>query len=447
MSPVNNRTEKPVLLPICFTAEPDEEFNRQLAALHRLLDDDAEFLPPATLGSAVPGSVDAVVIPEILGEAYRNMPALKAIQVPLLIITSEFGTVSMWDWEVAAYMRSDGIESLAPTNLKQAKVMCHGLGVKRQLRKSKFLVFQDNPGAGFQASIFKRFYWWEDECSQRILAKFGVEIVRKSFKELGETAQSINDSEANAAAGARQIPVDGVSSRSLLSALKIYLAVKRELDADPAFQAAGINCLNESHFSDTTPCLAWNLLYEEEKLIWGCEADTMTMLTKLILHRSLGVPIMMTNLYPFLLGQAALKHERIPAFPDVKEPENCILVAHCGYLGVVPQSFATEWTLKPKVLKIVNDNATAMDARLPEGPVTLAKLHPKLDLMSVAEGRLESYAQYPDSDCRNGGVIRVKNGPALVQSLASHHYLVTTGHNQADIQTLGRIFDFAVESL
>ncbi len=44
-------------------------------------------------------------------------------------------------------------------------------------------------------------------------------------------------------------------------------------------------------------------------------------------------------------------------------------------------------------------------------------------------------------------MIRVKNGPALVQSLASHHYLITTGHNQSDIQTLGRIFDFAVESL
>ncbi len=444
---MNNRIEKPVLLPLHFTAQPDEEFNLQLAALHRLLDDDAEFLAPAALGFPIPESVDAVVLPEVLGEAYRNMPHLKAIRVPLFIVTSEFGTVSMWDWEIAAYMRAEGIRSLAPSSLEQAKMMCRGLGVKRQLRKSKFLVFQDNPGAGFQASIFKRFYWWEDECTQRILAKFGVEIVRKSFKELGESAQAISDLEAKSAADARKIPVDGVSSHSLLSAVKIYLAVKHELDSDSAFQAAGINCLNESHFSDTTPCLAWNLLYEEEKLIGGCEADTMAMLTKLILHRSLGVPIMMTNLYPFLLGQAALKHERIPAFPDVSEPENCILVAHCGYLGVVPQSFATEWTLKPKVLKIVNDNATAMDARLPEGPVTLAKLHPTLDLMSVAEGHLERYAQYPDSDCRNGGVIRVKNGPALVQSLASHHYLITTGHNQFDIQTMGKIFDFAVESL
>ncbi len=439
--------EKPALLPVYFTAEPDEEFNRQFAALHRLFDDEAEILAPVALGSPIPHSVDAVVLPEILGAAYRHMPLLKAIPVPLLIITSEFGTVSMWDWEVASCMRSEGIATLAPSTLDQARKMCHALGVKRQLQKAKFLVFQDNPGAGFQASIFKRFYWWEDECTQRICSKFGIGIVRKSFRELGQSAQAISDAEAAAAAEARRIPVDGVRASSLLSALKIYLAVKRELDRDPAFQAVGINCLNESHFSDTTPCLAWNLLYEEEKMIWGCEGDTMSMLTKLVLHRSLGVPVMMTNLYPFIMGQAALKHERIPSFPDAKEPDNCILLAHCGYFGVVPQSFSTEWSLKPKVLAIVNDNATAIDARLPEGPVTLAKLHPKLDLMSVAEGSIESYAQYADSDCKNGAVVRVKNGPEFVRSLASHHYLVTTGHNEADIRMLGRVFDFGVESL
>jgi len=155
----------------------------------------------------------------------------------------------------------------------------------------------------------------------------------------------------------------------------------------------------------------------------------------------------MSNLYPFIMGQAALKHERIPSFPETREPDNCLLVAHCGYFGVVPQSFCSSWTLRPKVLAIVNDDATAIDARFAEGPVTLVKLHPKLDLMSVAEGSLESYAQYADSDCRNGAVIRVKDGPGFVRSLASHHYLVTTGHNESDIRMLGGIFDFGVESL
>ena len=441
------RTERPVLLPVHFTKEPDEEFNRQLAALHRLLGDDAEFLAPMPLGSDVPGSVDAVVLPQVLGEAYRNMHRLKMIRGPLLIITSEFGTVSMWDWEVSACMRSEGISALAPHNLAQARRMCRALGARRQLQHAKFLVFQDNPGAGFQASIFKRFYWWEDECVQRMCEKFGVQIVRKSYKALGEAAQAMDDAEASTILNSRRIPVDGVPSRALLSAIKLYLAIKREVDADDSVQAVGINCLNESHFSDTTPCLAWNMLYEEDGLIWGCEADVMSMLTKFILHRSLDLPIMLTNLYPFLLGQAALKHERIPAFPETREPENCVLVAHCGYLGVLPAPFSTEWNLRPKVLAIVNDNATAIDARLPEGPITLVKLHPKLDLMSVAEGSLEGYAQYPGSDCRNGGIIRVTNGPKLVQSLSSHHYLLTTGHNHADIEMLGKIFDFGVETI
>jgi hypothetical protein len=41
------------------------------------------------------------------------------------------------------------------------------------------------------------------------------------------------------------------------------------------------------------------------------------MLTLFILYRSLQVPMIMTNLYPFLLGAAATKHEHIPAFPAV----------------------------------------------------------------------------------------------------------------------------------
>jgi hypothetical protein len=186
------------------------------------------------------------------------------------------------------------------------------------------------------------------------------------------------------------------------------------------------------------------MLYEEKKLVWGCEGDTVALLTQYILHKSLDVPIMMTNLYPFLMGQAALKHERIEKFPDVDEPENHILAAHCGYLGVVPQSFSTEWTLKPKVLAIVDENANAIDARLPVGEVTLAKFYPTFEEMSVIEGSLTGYAQYPDSDCRNGAVIKVSDGRKLLDRIVSHHYLLTTGHNLADIEMLARIFNFQV---
>jgi L-fucose isomerase-like protein len=226
----------------------------------------------------------------------------------------------------------------------------------------------------------------------------------------------------------------------------VYLAVREELDRDPQIQGMGLNCLNESHFSDSTPCLAWNMLYEERRLIWGCEADTVSMLTKYLLHHSLGAPIMMTNLYPFLLGKAALKHERISSFPEVEgNPDNHILAAHCGYLGVVPQSFATEWELRSKVLAIVDDNATAIDARLPTGPITLVKLQPTMQSFSVSEGQLTGYAQFPDSDCLNGAVIRLEDGKRFVESQVSHHYLLMMGHRLEEIRTLARLYGMQVE--
>jgi hypothetical protein len=432
------------LVPVYFDPGRDGGFDTQLGALKDLLAEQVEFLEAVPLGSPLP-EAEAVVFPQFLGEAYRQVSDFRQIDRPILVITSEFGTMSMWDWEIISYLKSEGIETLAPYNLDQTQKICRGLAVKRELRQTKFLVFQDNPGEGFQASIFKRFYWWEDECTQRMMDKFGITLVKKSFKEFGAKAKQIPDSAAAAAWEKWPLKTEGVSPQSLTSALKIYLAVKEGLEADATIKSVGINCLNESHFSDTTPCLAWNMLFEELGLIWGCEADTVSMLTKYILNKSLGVPIMMTNLYPFLMGQAALKHERISSFPDVAEPENHILVAHCGYLGVLPQSFATEWTLRPKVLAIVDANATAIDARLPTGDMTLAKLHPSFNRITVAEGSLVGYAQYPNSDCLNGAILKVSDGRKLMNTLSSHHSLLMTGHNLADIGLLAKIFDLEVE--
>ena len=435
------------VIPLYFDPGRDEDFDRMLQVLRPLLDDQVELLEPLPLGAGLP-EAEAVLFPQLLGEAYRSVEAFRAIPLPILFVTTEFGTLSMWDWEIAEYLKSHGIETIAPYNLEQTEKVCAALAVKRELRETKFLVYQDDPGEGFQAPIFKRFYWWEDECSQRLHDKFGITIVKRSFKELGAAAKAISDTEADHASRDWKVPTEGLSERALRSAVKLYLAVRRDLDADESIRAAGINCLNESHFSDTTPCLAWNRLFLERGLIWGCEADTMSMISKYLLHKSLGAPIMMTNLYPFLLGNAALKHERIESFPEVPaEPENHILVAHCGYMGVIPESFATQWSLCKKVLAIVDENASAIDARLPLGDITLAKLHPSMDKMTVARGSLTGYAQFPGSDCLNGGVVRIADGRRLMDSLASHHYLVLVGHHAVDLRFLGKVFGIEIEEI
>ena len=437
------------LVPLYFRSADDPDFAAQTQQLRELLGDHAELLEPLPLGAALP-EADAVVFPQLVGDAYRRVPEIRALTLPILVLTSEFGTMAMWDWEIVSYLRGEGIETIAPCSLAGATIVCRALVARRQLRQGKFLVYQDRPGeGGFQPSIFKRFYWWEDECAERMRDVFGLTIVKRSFRELGERAQRIPDDVARVEweRWRERVPLGDVSERATLSALKLYRAVRDEVDAEEGVLAAGINCLNESAFSDTTPCLAWNLLYQERDLIWGCEGDTVSMLTKFIVHRSLRAPIMMSNLYPFLMGQTALKHERIPAFPEVDEPANYVLAAHCGYLGVVPQPFATDWKLRGKVLAIVDQNATAIDARLPVGDLTLVKLDSTLRTLVVAEGELTGYAGYPGSDCLNGALIRVPDGHALMKRLPSHHSLLTVGHDRPGLELLGQAFGLQIDRL
>ena len=436
---------KTTLVPIYFKSASDPAFSTQLQKLHELLANETEILEPVLLGESLP-ETDAVIFPEMLGAAFREVEKIKKLPQPILVVTSEFGTVSMWDWEINSFLTAKGIKVIGPTNLEKTKQACRALVLKRQLKYSKLLAYQDNPasGSGKQDEIFKRFYWWEPECVDAIEKKFGITVLKKSFKKLGEEARAISDESAQKVwdQWKSKTPIAKLTKRAILSAVKMYMAVKNDLDKDPDIIAAGMNCLNESMFSDTTPCLAWNLLYEDRRMVWGCEGDLVSMLTEVLIGKTIQVPFMMTNLYPFQMGQAALKHEHIPNFPGVEgTPENYILAAHCGYFGVVPQSFSTEWKLKEKVLAMVDDNATAIDARLQEGDITLVKLMPLFDRWSIVEGDLPKYAQFEHSDCLNGAVIRVANGKRLVDSLVSHHYIITTGHNLNELEMVSKVFD------
>jgi len=436
---------KAKLVPIYFKSAADPDFIAQLQKLHELLTEEADILEPVQLGAKLP-ETDGVIFPQMLGEAFRLLDKIKDLPQPLLVVTSEFGTVSMWDWEINSYLTAKGIKVIGPTDLEKTKQACRAFALKRQLKQSKILAYQDMPasGGGNQDEIFKRFYWWEPECVNAIEAKYGVQVVVKSFKQLAQDAKAIPDETALKVWEQRKIKtsIGKITRRAVLSAVKIYMAVKRDLDQDPDIIAVGINCLNESMFSDTTPCLAWNFLYEDQRMVWGCEGDLVTMMTEILIDKTIGVPFMMTNMYPFQMGNAALKHEHIPSFPEVEgAPEDYILAAHCGYFGVVPQSFSTEWALKEKVLTIVDDNATAIDARLPEGDITLVKLMPPFDRWSIVEGELPKYAGFENSHCLNGAVIHVPNGKKLVDDLVSHHYIITTGHNLNELQMVSKVFD------
>jgi hypothetical protein len=128
-------------------------------------------------------------------------------------------------------------------------------------------------------------------------------------------------------------------------------------------------------------------------------------------------------------------------------PADHVLAAHCGYLGVLPRPFSVSWRLRPKALAIVDQNATAIDARLPTGDISLVKLSPDFAALSVVEGDLKGYAGFPGSDCLNGAVIRVPDGHALMEQLPSHHSVLTTGHDLPGLKLVGDVFGLEVKAI
>lgn len=443
---------KAKILPLFFNeANPREkqEFDQQMQILDSLYHDEADFFPAQSVEQTVPADVDAVLFPQMFGAIFSHQDELVQIKIPIIVLTSSFGTVEMWDWEIVSYLREQlKLNVFTPYNIDLAKIILRALAVKSNMSQGlKFLMFQDSPGEGMQANIFKRFYWWEEECTDRIQNSFGIEMVYQSWKEINLLAQKIPDDQARKLWNERKVPIEDLSDEKILKAVKIYMAVKARIDEIGGVAGVGSNCLNESFLSETTPCLAWNWMFEHDHIIWACEGDTVTLISAFIFYSALHRPLMMTNIYPFLVGMAALKHEKIDKFPEIDDPDNHALGVHCGYFGLAPQSFCTNWVLRPKVLEIVNENAVMIDCRMQTGDVTLAKLHADMKHLTIIEAEIEDYAQYAGSDCRNGALLRYKNksGHRVMEKLSSHHAIIIQGSVAPQLQTMAKIFNFEVE--
>ena len=82
------------LIPLYFKAGINEEFSKHIDILKKLLVDVAEITEPASLGTEIK-SADAVIFPQLLGDAFQQVELIKKINVPIIVATSDFGTVNM----------------------------------------------------------------------------------------------------------------------------------------------------------------------------------------------------------------------------------------------------------------------------------------------------------------------------------------------------------------
>lgn len=445
---------KAVVRPLYFRAFNDREMGeleQQINNLKKMYGKETNILDAVPVEEYEEGGEDAVLFPVLTGAAFSCRTALGRIRKPAFVITSSFGTVEMWDWEIVAYLRENlGMNILTPYQEELAGILFRAVAEKADMKGKKLLIFQDSPGEGMQAYIFKRFYWWEKECADQIEKAFGIKIEYRSWKEVNEKAREISEEDAAALWESRRVPCSRQMGREeILRAVKLYIAVRDEVSRTGDVIGVGSNCLNESMYSETTPCLAWEWMFQYDHIMWCCEGDLVSLITMVILYSALKVPVMMTNLYPFLVGMAALKHEKIDSFPEVEDSDNCALGVHCGYFGFAPSCFCTQWTLRPKVLEIVNDRAVAVDCRMECGKITMAKLHSDMKKLTVIEAEITDYVQYPGSDCRNGCLIRYRNGSGhrVMEGLSSHHAVILKGDVTAYILQMAKVYGFDVEIL
>lgn len=436
--------QKAKLVPMKFAEineREEEEYRQQMARLKEIYGEMAEFSEPVTVGKKVPEEADAILFPQLIYAAFRHDVDFRSYHLPILILTSPYGTIEMWDWEITTYLKGLGCLVFSPYTIEMGRTVIRALAVKKKLaRGARFLMFQDSPGEGKQSNIFKKFYWWEEKSTELMEKVFGCKIIYRSWKELNEKAAQIPEQEVREICRDWNIRREGVTDDCYYRAVRIYAAIKRAAEELGGIDGVGANCLNESFYSDTTPCLAWNMLFEKDDIIWACEGDTLSLLSTYIIYKTLEKPVMMTNLYPFLMGMAALAHEKIARFPEVEEPDKHALGVHCGYFGFMPQKLCDRWILRPKVLEIVDEHACMVDCRMPEGPVTLAKIYPDFRKLSIIRAEIEEYVQYPGSDCRNGALIRYRDGYRVMEELCSHHSLIIEGDVGEQLKLLAGVF-------
>ena len=182
------------LVPLYLDPGRDADFDKQLAALHSLLAEKRSFCEPVALGAPVPAA-EAVVFPQVLGEAYRQVAAFQvdrlADPADHLRIRHAFD-VGLGNRRISAFAgrRDDRTLSVCSKpgmsavrwasrrELRRDEVS--GLSGRSRRRISSRVSSNDSTGGKTSAR-------------ERLADKFGVTIVKKSFRELGAAAKAIPD--------------------------------------------------------------------------------------------------------------------------------------------------------------------------------------------------------------------------------------------------------------
>ncbi len=121
----------------------------QLHNLEALYGEETEFLAPQCADTYTAGEEDVIIFPHLTGAVFHHRKELETIKVPIFVLTSSYGTVEMWDWEIVAYLRENtDLQIFTPYHVELGKVLFRAAAARKAMRYKKFVMFQDSPGEG-----------------------------------------------------------------------------------------------------------------------------------------------------------------------------------------------------------------------------------------------------------------------------------------------------------
>ncbi|MBK9613816.1 hypothetical protein [Candidatus Amarobacter glycogenicus] len=129
------------------------------------------------------------------------MDDFRKIDLPILTVTSEFGTVLMWDWNCQLSTRRRVEYHRLTAWSRQKSLSCP----EREARTATPNSWLSGPPVRFRPASLSASTGGKMNTAQRMMTKFGVTIV-KEFKEMGSR---LNGSRYRSGSGLARVAVAG----------------------------------------------------------------------------------------------------------------------------------------------------------------------------------------------------------------------------------------------
>jgi len=248
-----------------------------------------------------------------------------------------------------------------------------------------------------------------------IREKLGVETVEVSMEELLEAVNKFFEEEAREHFQEVLSKFDKIiepREEEILEAIRIYLAIKRLVEKKN-LDAVTIKCFDLIESTKNTTCLALSLL-NDEGIVAGCEGDTDSTLTMMIVKNLTSQPAFMANLN------------------NVDLEENTITLAHCTVATTLCERCTFRSHFESKI-------GVAIQGALPLQKVTVCRIGENLGKMLICAGKITENLNNPNM-CRTQIKValsaKVKH---LVSNTLGNHHILSLGDHREELVEFCRL--------